>query len=121
MENTISNSSVVEICIALEDFTYGNNVKVSIPTLNPLMKQDNIVMVKNKINKKNIMNKDKSYFNNINNSCFSTNYLSLLIPEELYRHSGNEYPSSYKGYKGEKFAVSFIGGDLDQPIVLRRI
>lgn len=119
MENINENtSSTVEICIALEDFTYGNNVKVSIPALHPLLDKDKIITVKNKINISNIMNKDKSYFSNISDNCVSTNYISVLIPKYM---ADDETSDSITGSKGQKFAISFIGGDLDQPIVLRRI
>lgn len=116
-----SSSSIVEYCVALEDFIYGESVKLSIPSLN-LMSNNSISENKQRINMNNIMNKDKSKLTIENKTITTSNYISTIIPLELYRYK-NECGKklTYKGYKGESFALSFIGGDLSKPIVLRRI
>jgi len=112
----MKNTSI-EICIALEDFVYGNEVKISIPSMQPFTDKQKITETKNKINVSNIMNKTLKGFNVRDKYCKSTNYISVLIPQELYRHKD----SSYKGLKGETFAITFLGGNIDKPLILRRI
>lgn len=124
MNNSYSDStsaSIVEYCTALEDFVYGESVKLSVPSLN-LMSNNSISENKQRINTNNIMNKDKSKLIVENKTVTMSNYLSIIIPIELYRYK-NECGKklTYKGFKGESFALSFIGGDLTKPIVLRRI
>lgn len=119
----METNACVEICIALEDFIYGGYAKVSIPSLNPLMSKTEKSVTTQKININNLMNKDKSKFQSYNKAkCSTSNYVQVKIPEELYRYRNHcSKKLTYKGYKGEQFAISFIGGDLNQPIVLRRL
>lgn len=125
MQNTITsyNNSTVntsEIGTILEDFTYGTSAKMTIPSLVPFIDPTSITTQKRSINKSNIQNKD------IDSLHFDTtevcNYIEVLIPEELYRYknTNNEIPS-YKGNKGEQFLISFIGGDINKPIAVRRL
>lgn len=109
----------LEIGLALEDFVYGGKVNVVIPSLTPYMDKDKIATSKNKINKKNIMNKDVGALGLT--ECESCNYLTLDIPLELYRYYHIcSKRLTYHGYKGEKFLIQFIGGDINQPVIIRR-
>lgn len=119
MENlidTTNSSSTVEICIALEDYSYGTIIKAAIPALNPLLDKEDVKTIDNKIYKKNIVNRDTSYFSIANDKCTSSNYVNIFIPEYM-----SNTDNTNAGFKGDKFAISFIGGDLDQPVVLRRL
>lgn len=124
MENidNINTQSGVEICVALQDFIYGGKVKVAVPSIQPLLDSSKITETQNKINLSNLMNKDKNGFNIKNKECKCVNYISVLIPEELYRYR-NECSKllKYRGFKGEKFAITFLGGNLDKPFILGRL
>ena len=117
------NMNNIEIGIAIENFQYGGIAKISIPSLTPFTDNTKNALYTNKINKSNIMNKDVDKLGIT--ACSYQNYLELEVPLELYRHKfdqsneRNEY-ISYSGSAGEKFAISFIGGDINKPIILRR-
>ena len=123
MNNSYSDSTMntPEIGIALEDFTYGGTVKISIPSLTPFMDNNKASSGNNKVIKKNIMNKDTSQLKLTD--CISQNYIELPVPLELYRYKLNEpyeRTATYSGSKGEKFVIMFIGGSIDKPIIVRR-
>lgn len=118
INNTYNSTTIAndQIGIALEDFLYGEKAKISIPSLIPFYSGEDEDNQKETINKKNIMNKKQLSFNSKAVSC---NYIEIDIPKELYRPGSSIIP--YQGYKGDKFVVSFLGGNIDYPIVLRRI
>lgn len=118
-EDSIMNN--LEIGIALEDFDYGDDVKISIPSLTPFSDSNNVSKSKNKIIKRNIMNKEIDKLRLTDTE--SVNYILINVPVELYRHKlneDNERSATYSGKKGEKFVIMFIGGDIKKPVVLRR-
>ena len=110
----------IEIGTALENFEYGSMVKISIPSLTPFINNKRATY---KINTANIMNKD---INSLKiTSCECQNYLEILIPLELFRHKFDQKNLLYEylpydGSAGEQFVMSFIGGDINKPVVLRR-
>ena len=118
--------STVVFAKALSGFHYGGYVTVTIPELNINCSNNKKETKTQKINMNNVMNKDKTPLKPKckNNTVTSSNTYTLYIPYELYRWKYDYDHSNvppYKGYAGETFAVSFIGGDLSKPIILRRI
>lgn len=108
-----------EVGIALEDFVYGGNVKLSLPALTPFYNSHEIETKNKYINLSNIMNKDKL---DINDKACSCNYISVYAPPELYRYKSLcPKKLDYKGKKGERFLVSFLSNDINYPVIIRRL
>ena len=117
-----SNQTIAtsEIGTALENFIYGFKVKMSIPSLVPFLNQNDTVTEKRTINKGNILNKDIEALRL--SSCEACNYIEVYVPEELYRYRNLcSKRLTYKGNKGEQFLISFIGGDINKPVAVRRL
>ena len=115
INNTYNSTTIAnnQIGIAVEDFYYGATAKISIPTLVPFYNNKKQDTQKETINIKNIMNKKSLSINPKAESC---NYILLEIPIELCRNQ-----DSYEGCKGDKFLISFIGGDINYPVAVRRL
>ena len=95
-----SNMTYSEIAIALEDFTYGEDVKMTIPVLLPL------------VNYKDEPISTTEYISN--------NYITLNVPKDLCPCFGLDENCTHEGLKGQKFIVNFIGGNINKPIIYRR-
>ena len=123
MDNLDSNvSSSVQIGKALEDFTYGGKVKLAIPSMISTFQYSSISELKQKINVYNLMNQDTEFTNKLNKSCTLKNYITVSIPKNIYPGDDiGESSCEYKGNKDDKFAISFNGGDLNKPVILRKV
>lgn len=125
MENiatSYNNSTIItnEIGIAMEDFTYGGYVKLQLPSLTPFVNPSTPLSDIRTINTSNILNMNPE--NLQFTPCQSNNFLEISVPEELYRYKNyHDKIPTYKGYRGEKFLVSFIGGDINKPVIVRRL
>lgn len=114
-----SNMTYSEIAIALEDFTYGEDVKMTIPVLLPLVNyKDEPISTTEYISNKNILNKDKD--NLKVGKVTVNNYITLTVPKDLCPCFGIDNECEHKGLKGQKFIVNFIGGNINKPIIYRR-
>ncbi len=114
-----SNMTYSEIAIALEDFTYGEDVKMTIPVLLPLVSyKDEPISTTEYISNKNILNKNKD---NLKVSKVTVNnYITLNVPKDLCPCFGLDENCTHEGLKGQKFIVNFIGGNINKPIIYRR-
>lgn len=101
-----------EIAIALDDFIYGENAKITIPALLPMVNKDEPTNTVSYLNNSIIINKHKDEL--YVDKCIKSNYIDLYVPKEL------SPDNTYKGYKGQKFVVNFIGGDINKPFIYRR-
>lgn len=99
-----------EIIVALEDFTYGEYVKCSIPSLITT----NVFKPSKKV--KEIMNKNEQILG-INKKTRRYDYLDMLIPKTYASNPTNPEP----GKKGTKFIISFLGGGQQQFSVIGRV
>lgn len=97
----------IAVCIEDSDKEYAN---FFIPILTPFLSSDEPYDKKDpSISKLNILNK---YDNNLDISqCTMSNYITLKLPYEC---------RSYGCSKGDKFVMSFIGGDINKPYLLGR-
>ena len=117
-----NNSSILtnELGIAMDDFTYGSTVRLQMPALTPFTNSNNAVSDERSINTSNILNRDADKLQYT--PCKTSNYIDVYIPEELYRYRNLcSKVLTYKGHKGEQFIVSFIGGDINKPVIVRRL
>ena len=102
-----------EIAILLE-YSIADNYdvigKFFIPAITPFIKSD-LAYDKKDItpSKINIKNSNKSNLDI--NPCIISNYIELKIPEYLNIKNIN---------KGDKFIVSFLGGDINKPFIFGR-
>lgn len=114
-----SNMTYSEIAIALEDFTYGEDVKMTIPVLLPLVNyKDEPTSTTTYISNKNILNKNKD---NLKVGKVTTNnFITLNVPKDLCPCFGIDEECEHSGLKGQKFIVNFIGGNINKPIIYRR-
>lgn len=115
IKNNYNSCTIVndQIGIAVEDFEYGSMVPIRLPSLVPFYSKNS---ARTSIKTNNIMNVNKLKFNS---QASSQDYIMLYIPKELYRPDSSPIP--YKGYKGDKFVITFLGGNIEKPIALRRI
>lgn len=131
MENSYSDNKIYtsEIGTALEDYVYGGEVLMSIKSLTPLSSSNIQTTVVKRINMSNIINKDKSSLK-LDDTCAISNGIKVNIPLELCRykipsHYSNDNWSwdgpDYSGKKGDQFLINFIGGDINQPIAIRKV
>lgn len=98
-----------EIAVCIED-SDGEEAKFFIPILTPFLSNDDpFDKLDPVISKLNILNK---YDNNLDISqCTSSNYIILELPYEC-KSNGCK--------KGDKFIITFIGGDINKPYILGR-
>lgn len=116
MEKYYTENNYSDIAIALEDYTYGKNGKFFIPSLTPFLNSNSVSENNEKNKYNNIMNKDKVKLQiSQTNTC---NYINLFIPLELYKGSNAE--KDYKGNKGDKFIILFVGGDINDCKIIGR-
>lgn len=114
-----SNMTYSELAITLEDFTYGEDVKITIPVLLPLVDfKDEPISTTQYLSNRNILNKNKD--NLKVDKCTTSNYITLNVPKDLCPCLGLDPECTHKGKKGQKFIVSFIGGNINKPIIYRR-
>lgn len=120
-----NTSDFTEIAIAVGKYTYGKKAKVTIPALLPLVPADKAYKETDETDDDNLFNRDPSDLDLGNVT--ETNYVELLVPKYLCPCYGAETygeteatKCSHKGYKGDKFLVTFVGGDINNPIIYRR-
>lgn len=95
-----------EIGICMEDST-GPTVKISIPIATPTLPLDSIYDNKDlKPNTNNIVSSQTAMYIS---PCTVSNYIEISLPKEI---------ESIK--RGDKVILLFIGGDINNPIILRR-
>lgn len=126
----------MEYITTLEPYTYGSNVKCTIPTLLPMLDKSNVVEEKNKVFDFNLMNKDKSLVKL--DRYTSSNYINVYIPKKLAPIKFCKDSKSFSkisdcnctpctcgldlnGKKGDKFVVMFVGGDIKNIRVIERL
>lgn len=115
-----TDMNYTELAITLEDFTYGTEVKITIPSLLPLVDLKNEPISNTYyLSNRNIVNKDK-YKLHVG-SCTKSNYITISVPKDLCPCLGVDPKCNHKGTKGQKFIVSFIGGNINKPILYRRV
>lgn len=106
---TDQNFKYPEIAICMED-AVEKTVKLYIPAVSPLLEHDELY---DKIDPSpsmlNILNRET--INLDIQKCTTSNYIEVKVPE--YIESG-----SIK--KGDKFVISFIGGNVNEPYILGR-
>lgn len=106
-----------ELIQTLEDYKYGTDVKCSILSIMPLLTKDMIINTDDYQNLNNIMNLDKSKL--IADKINICNYVNIKIPKEYYiAKYENEDP--YQGYKGDKFVIMPISGNINNYVVVGR-
>lgn len=119
-----------EIGIALEDFTYGGDVSISIPTITPFMDNTSTVESTETVSTVNIINDDTTALGitTYESRKVSTgNSMTLKVPwyladTEILTNRDNDYISiSKNGTKGTKFIISFVGGQLDNARIIGRM
>ena len=98
-----------EIAVCIED-SCGPNAKFFIPVLTPFLSgEEPYDKLDPDISKMRILNKHDT---NLDISkCTTSNYITLELPYE-YKLTGCN--------KGDKFVISFIGGDINKPYILGR-
>lgn len=99
-----------EIAVCIEDIeSDASNGKFFIPVLTPSLSPDEPYDKKEiKVSKINILNREDV---NLDISlCVESNYILLDIPD----HIRGQYN------KGDRFVISFIGGDINKPYILGR-
>ena len=114
-----NTSEFTEIGIAVGKYTYGKKAKITIPALLPLVPADKAYKETDENDDDNLLNRDPTELDLDKGT--DTNYVELLIPRYL-RYDVEEAgeSTSYKGKKGDKFLVTFVGGNINNPIVYRR-
>lgn len=97
----------LEIAVCLEN-SNGLEAKFCIPALTPFVEQDEPYdKLDIEPSKRNILNKNKTNLDI--KKCTTSNYITLELPEKN-RETGCR--------KGDKFVVSFIGGDINKPYII---
>jgi len=112
MNNYIEESDFKysEIAIALEDYEFNTIVKFTIPTIFTFLNNNSIVLETHVTLKTNLVNKDLINANNYT----TCNYIELFVPF-------NAAGGNYKGLKGDKYIVIFVGGNINKCSILQRI
>jgi hypothetical protein len=95
-----------ELAIALEDYERGGMIKCYIPSLMSFINSDSVRTTTKRLSTTNIKNKDITLLGI--NQYTSCNYIELLAPNNI------EYDENSKGKKGDKFILTFVGGDINQ-------
>lgn len=113
-----SDMSYTETAITLEDFTYGEKTKITIPVLLPLLDNTQPMESTKYLNRRNIINKNRDDIQVT--KCTKCNYIELVIPKDLCPCLGIDPKCNHKGKKGQKFIVNFIGADINKPVIYRR-
>ena len=134
-----SDTPYTEIAIAMEDFSYNGYGYFSIPTLTPFRDNENKVS-EITIDTSNILNKDIEALG-ITKIFSSSNYYKLFVPWYLadikrsptlhsFDAHGSHHPAvehtdmvalNFKGLKGTKFIVTFLGGNMYKPNIIGRV
>lgn len=118
MKNVYQDSDMCysEIATVLEDFTYGEMCKFSIPSINPLINM-NTHYINRTIKTSNIMNKNKK---SLGISKYTvSNYIELKVPLHL-SNIDNDGKRIINGKKGDKFIITFIEGDINKCKIIGR-
>ena len=98
-----------EIAVALEE-PVSNKIKVAIPAITPFIDTDKPYdKLDTTYSKRNIKNKIKNTLDI--KKCTVSNYIELKLPE---------YLENLEIKKGDKFVISFIGGDINKPYIIGR-
>ena len=136
-----NTSDFTEIGVAVAKYNYGKKAKITIPALLPLVPADKVYRETDENDDDKLINKDPSNLDL--GKVTECNYVELLIPKYLCpKCSGMELeieknlkveiePSGHKakvsftnckheGQAGDKFLVTFVGGNINNPIVYRR-
>lgn len=102
-----SDYKYTEMAIALHDYEFGSVVKFSIPSLFTFLPKNSPISNTHKTDVQNIMNKEKP-----NTSQYtSCNYIEIYV--DWSKSRGREH-----GYKNDKYAVTFVGGNINTPIIV---
>lgn len=133
-----------EIGIALSDFTYGNTVNVSIPTITPFMNTSSEVTTTTTVSTVNIINDDIAALGlstNASKKFKTSNNMALKVPwylADIKEKSPTKTTSSsdhhshninltdmigldFNGTKGTRFIISFVGGELNNARIIGRM
>ena len=136
-----NTSDFTEIGIAVAKYNYGKKAKITIPALLPLVPADKVYRETDENDDDKLINKDPTDLDL--GKVTECNYVELLIPKYLCpKCSGMELeieknlkveiePSGHtakvsftnckhEGKAGDKFLVTFVGGNINNPIVYRR-
>lgn len=99
-----------ECLVTLEDYVYGEPVKCTIPSI--------IKPLKHKLPSKanSIMNKDSEVLG-INKNVKCEDFITVIIP----KHYASDPSNLNTGKKGDKYAISFIGGGLFEYSIIGRV
>lgn len=104
-----SDYKYTEIIKALEDYDFNTYVKCATPSIMALLPKSAPISTPINIDTSNILNK-----NAINVGTFnSCNYMEIYIPSVF--SNGNS-----SGKKGDEFVITFVGGDVNDILVIGR-
>lgn len=139
-----TNYCYTEIGIALDDFIYGEIVKISIPTITPFMENNEEVKSTEVVSTVNIINDNINALGitSYDSRKISTgNSMELKVPYYLadYKRTPIVHPFSahnaghpavphtdmvqldWNGKKGTRFIITFVGGELNNAKIIGRM
>lgn len=100
-----------EKAIALQDYKLGGFVKLYIPSLMPTLNKNEFIDNNRKTPTNKIMNKNKDILGLT--SYTTCNYVEVKVPTDI--------SFVKEGKKGDTFLISFIGGNINNISIIRRL